>query len=160
MARPVADRLHVRLLGGLEVRLDGELVGGLDSARARSVLAYLVLHDLAHDGSPVARQRLAFVLWPDSSEGQARTNLRHVLHTLRSAGPTLGRHLDVTPQTLRWRAGADFWVDVQAFEAALDRADRPDAPTSEVVAALREAIGLYAGDLLEGFYDDWIVEDR
>jgi hypothetical protein len=44
----------------------------LGSARAESLLAYLLLHrDAAQP-----RQRLAFLLWPDSSEPQARTNLR------------------------------------------------------------------------------------
>ena len=29
---------------------------------------------------PQPRQRLAFLLWPDSAEGQTQTNLRKVLH--------------------------------------------------------------------------------
>ena len=53
----------------------------LGSARAESLLAYLLLHREA----PQPRQRLAFLLWPDSSEPQARTNLRHLLHVC--AGP-------------------------------------------------------------------------
>lgn len=160
MATPVAHRLHVRLFGGLDLRLDGEPARGLESGRARELLAFLILHDLAHDGAPLERQRLAFVLWPDSTEGQARTNLRHVLHTLRAADPGVADHLDVTPRTLRWRAGPGCRVDVADFEAALDRAGRPGAPDEEVDAALRDAIALYAGDLLEGSYEDWVVEDR
>jgi DNA-binding SARP family transcriptional activator len=51
----------------------------LDSARAESLPAHLLLHrDAAQP-----RQRPAFLLWPDSAEGQARTNLRKVLHNLR-----------------------------------------------------------------------------
>jgi DNA-binding SARP family transcriptional activator len=54
----------------------------LDSGRAESLLAYLLLHR----DVPQPRQRLAFLLWPDSAEGQAHTNLRKVLHNLRRAG--------------------------------------------------------------------------
>ena len=51
-----------------------------------------------------------------STEAQARTNLRHLLHTLRRALPGLDRCLEVTPRTLAWRADSPFWLDVAAFE--------------------------------------------
>ena len=75
--------LHVRLLGELDLRLGETGLPPLDSARAESLLAYLLLHRDA----PQPRQHLAFLLWPDSTEPQARTNLRHVLHNLRRALP-------------------------------------------------------------------------
>ena len=50
--------LRVRLLGDLDVRL-GETHITLDSGRAESLLAYLLLHRHA----PQQRQRIAFVLW-------------------------------------------------------------------------------------------------
>jgi DNA-binding SARP family transcriptional activator len=66
---------------------------------------------------------MAFLLWPDSTEAQARTNLRHLLHNLRRASPELSRHIDVTPQTLRWRPLSPSSVDVARFTAALARSD-------------------------------------
>src|SRR5260370_1310896 len=42
--------------------------------RLQSLLAYLVLHRTA----PQARSHLAFLLWPDSSEAQAHSNLRQL----------------------------------------------------------------------------------
>ena len=127
----------------------------LGSARAESLLAYLLLHREA----PQTRQRLAFLLWPDSSEPQARTNLRHLLHVLRRALPDADRFLEVTPLTLRWREDAPCWLDVAAFEDAVTRAERAEAPDGRV-AALREAAGLYGGDLLESGYDEWLLEER
>jgi hypothetical protein len=59
---------------------------------------------LLHRDAPQPRQRLAFRLWPDSTEQQAQTNLRKVLHTLRHALPEADRWLDVGPRTLQWRA--------------------------------------------------------
>ncbi len=136
--------LRIRLLGELDLRVGDEGLPALDSARAESLLAHL----LVHRGAPQARERLAFLLWPDSSEPQARTNLRHVLHNLRRALPHVDRFLDVTPRTLRWRTDAPFWLDVDAFEAALARSD--DAA----------AVAAYGGDLLEGCYDDWLAPER
>lgn len=107
---------------------------------------------------PQPRQRLAFLPWPDSTERQARTNLRHVLHNLRGALPDPDRFLDVTARTLQWRTDAPFWLDAAAFEESLSRAESEVADGG--LAALREAVELYTGDLLEGFYDEWLLEER
>src|SRR4051812_34814462 len=107
-----------------------------------------------HRGAPQPRQKLAFLLWPDSSEAQARTNLRHVLHKLRRALPDADRFLEVTPRTLRWRPDAPLRLDVAAFEDALAPAHGDD------VDALREAADAYTGDLPEGSYDEWVLEER
>jgi DNA-binding SARP family transcriptional activator/tetratricopeptide (TPR) repeat protein len=146
--------LRIQLLGELDLRHDGTPLPPLESVRATSLLAYLLLHREA----PQSRQRLAFLLWPNSTEPQARTNLRHVLYNLRRALPEADRFLDVTPRTLQWRTDAPFWLDVAAFEESLWQAEREAADGG--LAALREAIELYAGDLLEGSYDEWILEER
>jgi DNA-binding SARP family transcriptional activator len=149
--------MRIRLFGELDMRsMDGKPVPPLESARARSLLAYLLLHDRA----PQSRQRLAYLLWPDSTEGQARTNLRHLLHTLRSTGPGLALFLDVTPQTVRWQGDRGCWTDVAAFDAALARAACAEPAGDEELAALREAVELYGGELLDGCYDDWLLEER
>src|SRR4051794_41681127 len=111
--------LAVRLLGELDLRLGETSLPPLESGRSESLLAYLLLHrDAAQP-----RQRLAFLLWPDSSEAQARTNLRHVLHKLRRALPDADRFLEVTPRTLGWRSDAPYWLDVASFDVALARAE-------------------------------------
>lgn len=149
-----APTLSIRLFGALELRLGDALLPLLESARAESLLAYLLLHR----GVSQTRQHLAFLLWPDSIEAQARTNLRHVLHHLRHALPHLDHFLDITPQTIRWRADASCWLDVATFDAAVVRAERDTADGG--LAALREAIELYRGDLLAGCYDEWLVGER
>src|SRR5688500_11697358 len=94
-----APTLHIRLLGELDLRLGNIALEPLGSARAESLLAYLLLHR----ESPQPRQRLAFLLWPDSTEAQARTNLRHVLHNLRRTLPDSDQLLDIRALTLQWR---------------------------------------------------------
>ena len=78
--------IHLELLGGFQVLLDGRALARQPSARQQQVVAYLLLH--AHD-APVQRQRVAAALWPDSTDAQALTNLRRELHLLREAVPKL-----------------------------------------------------------------------
>lgn len=133
-----------------------EQLAPVESARARSLLGYLLLHA----GAPVSRQHLAFLLWPDSTEGQARTNLRKVLHILRRDLPEIERHLQVTPRTFAWRKDTSCVVDVASFQSAIAEADAAQVGSEAAVAALRAAVGLYKGDLLEGCYDEWVTEER
>lgn len=151
-----ASPLRIRLFGELDLRGADGPIGPVESGRARSLLGYLLLQP----GTPHARHRLAFLLWPDSTEAQAQTNLRKVLHTLRRQAPEIERHLDVTPRTLRWREQEPHWVDVAEFEDLLARAEEVEAPADQVVEALRAAADLYRGDLLEGCYDEWLLEER
>jgi DNA-binding SARP family transcriptional activator len=126
----------------------------LESERATSLLADL----LVHRNVPQTRQRLAFLLWPDSTEAQAQTNLRHVLHALRHSLSEPDQFILATPRTLHWRPDAPFWLDMAAFEDALAQADQ--SVGDDVLAALRSAINLYRGDLLEGWYDEWLLAER
>src|SRR3954467_15780857 len=113
-----APVLSIRLFGALDLRYGDRLLSPLVSARAETLLASLVLHRDA----PQSRQRLAFTLWPESSQPQARTNLRRGLHMLPRAPPDADRFRDVSPRTLRWRSDAPYWLDVAVFEDALARA--------------------------------------
>ena len=73
-------RLEVRLLGIVEIILDGRRLRAFNSLRLQRFLALIAIRrDLQH------RSRLAFELWPDSNERQARTNLRKLLHDFRHA---------------------------------------------------------------------------
>jgi DNA-binding SARP family transcriptional activator len=158
----MAATLSIRLFGGLDLRLDDAQVPALASARGESLLAYLLLNR----GAPQPRQHVAFCLWPDSTEQQARTNLRHVLHDLRRALPDADAFLDVQPRTVQWRPRAPVWLDVAAFEAACTRIERAASKgagsedADDEIAALCEAIDLYRGDLLEACYDEWITTYR
>src|SRR5699024_1784729 len=143
-----------RLLGGFGLRVGDEERGAAVPTRVRSLLAYLALRpDIVHD-----RQTLAFAFWPDSTEGQARTNLRNLLHHLRRAGPQLEALVAITATSLRWNPDASTDVDLFEFHQALDAVAAAD--DAERVAALRRALGCYGGDLLEGSYEEWLSDDR
>jgi DNA-binding SARP family transcriptional activator len=154
--RAAEPSVHVRVLGELEVQAEGADSEPVTSARGRSLLAYLVCHpDEWH-----SRQRLAFTFWPDSTESQARTNLRNVLHVIRRAVAATEPFLEQSAGSLRWRSSPACWTDVAAFTAAVERAETSEPGSDAELAALREASELYRGDLLEDCYDDWVVAER
>jgi hypothetical protein len=118
LATVPAPPLRLRLLGEF-LLVCGDEVIGISSARIQSLLAQLALHrDVGQ-----SRQQLAFLFWPDSSEAQARNNLRQLVHQLRRIWPEMDGWLTVNASRLAWRRELDLALDVDAFEGALARAD-------------------------------------
>ena len=150
--------LSISLLGDFCIKHDDRVIADVNTPRLQSVLAYLVLHR----DSPQSRRHLSFLFWPETSEDQARTNLRNLLHHLRRAMPDADSYLNVRPQTLQWRSDAPFVLDVTEFYKAVTAADRasPTNDSAAVQAALERAAAIYRGDLLPSCYDDWIVTER
>ena len=103
--------LHVSLLGEQAIISDRPGSVRIRSTRALVLVTFLV----THAGSPQPRPRIAGVLWPESTDAQALTNLRRELHHLRNL---LGDEpsLSVTPRDLCWRDTKTCRVDVRIFE--------------------------------------------
>ena len=136
-------RLKVRLLGGVEISLDGRRLRAFNSLRLQRFLALIALRrDLQH------RSRLAFELWPDSDERQARTNLRKLLHDFRHSLPDTGEFVEIDNEIVRWIPTGPADVDVLTFRDALAAGD------------LELATRVYSGDLLPACYDDWVLDER
>jgi DNA-binding SARP family transcriptional activator/tetratricopeptide (TPR) repeat protein len=150
--------LEISLFGGMRIVADGRLVTTLYAPRTQLLLAYLLLHREA----PQARQHLAFLFWPDSSEAQSRTNLRRELHRLRQDLPEADRYLGMAGPALWWQGGTAVDLDVARFEDCVAAAELAEASGDQagLVAAARQAVSTYRGDLLSGFYDDWVTEVR
>jgi len=140
--------LQIRLLGQFDVRADGKRVT-IPSRAGQSLLAYLALTA----GTPHRREKLAGILWPDTTDENARKNLRQELWRIRkaisgeqSAG---GDFLIADEFTLTFNREAEYWLDVVQME-------RPDLDLQALLANL----SLYQGELLPGFYDEWIGLER
>ena len=100
--------LHLHLLGEFRLESTDAPLNQPTAPRVQALLAYLVLHRAA----PQSRQQLAFLLWPDTTDAQARTNLRQLLHTLKQALPHAERFVRAEGQTMQWRSDAPFRLDV------------------------------------------------
>lgn len=141
-------KLIIHLLGKPRLLLDGQPIKFCAPPKTFPLLAYLLLHR----DRPIDRQQIAFELWPDAPEPEARANLRRHLHHLRHAlpPPPGGRPwLLLEAATVQWNPQADIWLDVAQMEQL---AAQPET--------LAEAVQLYCGDLLETVYDDWVFAKR
>jgi predicted ATPase/DNA-binding SARP family transcriptional activator len=150
--------LHIQLLGSFQASYGTDLVGTLSSPRLQSFLAYLLLHRDA----PQSRQQVAYTFWPDSTDAQARTNLRKALYDLRQALPDADTYVEADTQTMRWRTESHLTLDVDEFERALQDAEAAEeqGDLQATCDALERAVALYSGDLLPSCYDDWIRPER
>jgi predicted ATPase/DNA-binding SARP family transcriptional activator len=135
------DMLEVRLLGQFEARLDDRPLD-LPSRPAQSLLAYLVLTaNIAH-----RRERLAGMFWPEATETNARAYLRQTLWRLRKAVEAGGHALLAADDlSIAFVPTSDFWLDTAVLERDGD---------------LAASVAVYRGDLLPGFYDEWVALER
>lgn len=131
------SQIQIRLLGDFDLAYDSNVVEGVDKPRLQSLLAYLLIHRDAAQ----SRQHLAFLFWPDSSEAQAHTNLRNLLHLLRHALPNADQFLRSDAMTLQWISSAPYALDVDEFQHVAAEAHLAhaagDAASGERASALR-----------------------
>lgn len=139
--------LRIRMLGRLELFGGDETPLPMPTTlKARALLTYLVLHrDL-----PQAREQLAGLFWGDCPEQKARRSLSTALWHIRRALPNediiLGDY-----ETIQFDPRANLQLDIDDFEALIATSDTP---------SLQTAVGLYRGPFLDGFYDDWVINER
>ena len=139
--------LTILLFGPMQVLVQDHPLPHLRSRKALWLLALLALR---HD-RPVEREWLAGILWPDADPINAATNLRANLSELRHAmGNEAARLQSPGRHTLSLNmAGAH--ADIVTFDAAiLNR--KPDA--------LKQAVALYRGPLLEDCSEEWVGQER
>ncbi len=149
--------LRVTVLGGQQITDDRDGGVRVRSSRALALVAYLAVHA----GVPHARLRVAGLLWPDSGDAQALTNLRRELHHLRQVLGDDGS-LQATARDVRWVDSPTCHADVRVFDAerATALAAAGSGDDDAVIEHGARAIALYCGDLLPGVYDDWLQEAR
>ena len=144
---PTAPRWQVRLLGGVEATGADRHIDRFPSRAAAALLARLALApERSH-----AREELVELLWPGVAPDVGRNRLRQALSTLKSqlepAGGPGAAVLLADRQSVRVVPGA-LSCDALDFER-LARAGQA-----------AQALALYQGDLMPGFYDEWVETER
>lgn len=144
--------IELRTLGAVDVRsADGREVGSILAQPKRlALLAYLAV---ARPHGFHRRDTLLALFWPELSTDASRAALRKAVHVVRRA---LGA--EAVPGRGDEELGLSdesVWCDVVAFERALDERRWSDA------------LELYRGDLLDGFYisgapefERWVDRER
>jgi predicted ATPase/DNA-binding SARP family transcriptional activator len=151
-------QLRIELFGAFRVSLDGQPVH-FAYDKLRALLAYLVMER----ARPVAREKLAALLWPERSTTAAQTSLRQALATLHrtleksvKGYETERPFLSISRDAVQLNPQGDFQIDVVEFQALLAdcSAHRHRHPVTCPAChrARRQACALYQGDFLESLY--------
>jgi len=151
-------KLHIQLFGTFHLAYEQEPIVNLSTGKVQSLLVYLVLHPEV----PQSRQTLSYLFWPESSESQARTNLRQTLHQLKQRFPNAEEFIRIEAKTLQWNEQAAMSLDVAEFQAQLKTAsiaEQRNNPSTQI-QCLQQAVDVYRGVLCPGCYEDWIVQER
>ncbi len=141
------SRLEIRLFGFPEFRRGGGLLPPLATHKAQSLLAYLILNR----DQPHSRDKLATLFWGDQDDVHARHSFATALWRIRRLLAS-DEYLFTDSTSIQFNPASPFWLDTAEFERL--------AHGSSAIGNLKSAIELYRGDLLEGFYDDWCLEER
>ncbi len=157
--------LSLRLLGSMQLTLNGAPLIELTSAKGRLLLVYLAVEAQ----NPHTRASLASRLWPDRPDSAARNSLRQTLYQLRQALPPADPpFLLVTPNTIQFNTHSDHWLDMAVFEDLLAASHRHLHPRLDIcepcMKRLEQAIALYRDDFLAGFpvasslpFEEWVL---
>jgi DNA-binding SARP family transcriptional activator len=152
------DGLRLRRVGPGEGAEEVPAITHFESRRVALLLAYLAFYpERVH-----SREALAGALWPDEGAEATRERFRHALSMLRRLlepqETPAGSVLESDRLQVRLRPEA-IVTDVAEFEACRRRARSAGSP-GEQLRSLREAVETYRGELLPGFYEEWVLGER
>jgi DNA-binding SARP family transcriptional activator len=155
--------LQIILFGEVQVAGHGLAPAVKLTPSIQALLAYLLLH--RRHGHP--REVLTELFWPEHGPERARHCLSTALWRLRRLlsppDDCQETYLITTPAgNVGFNCDSDYWLDVEAFEqpaARLLTRSNPGIETAEA-QAIEHALQFYTGELLEGFYDDWVLRER
>jgi len=142
--------LKIYLLGQFKLHAD-DIPLDLPSRSAQSLLAFLALNQ----GVNIRREKAASILWPEATESNARAYLRKALWQIRKSledgSLAWDQYLQINNISISFKQPSDVWLDADLIRSNTD---------TKSIEAMVETASLYRGELLPGFYEDWIVVER
>jgi DNA-binding SARP family transcriptional activator len=154
--------LRIHLFGKFNVQRDSRVLKGLTAHKVQELISYLLVRrDQSHP-----RESLASVLWAETSSEKSKKYLRQALWHLQAAleekGSTSPQLLVVEHDWVYLNLHSDLWLDVEILERAYASThDTPGARLDKSSAELlKNAVEVYKGDLLDGWYEDWCLFER
>ena len=113
-----------------------------------STMSLATLAMIATAGEALRRDEVAFTLWPDHLESDARASLRRHMYRINQALPTADQPwIEATSRTVAWRSTGT--VDVVEFERLCGSPDTVD-----------DAIAIYVDDFLPSIDHEWVNRER
>ena len=155
------ETIKVYLLGHFSIQCGNQKWKGAEGSKAQELFCYLI----SHRQSAQTREFLASLFWGDTSREQSKKHLRQTLwrmHSCRSSSDAAPRQrlIVVDGERVRLNPEIDWWIDVEEFERICARLKRLREFDSEAARSARQAVELYRGDFLEGYYHDWCLYER
>jgi DNA-binding SARP family transcriptional activator len=155
--------LSIKLLGRVQVSHDDWLTEVRTTRVVEGLLAYLLLQrHRTH-----SRDVLADLFWgerhQEKASGCLNTTLWRLRHVLEPDGIPPGTYLVRNHMgEVGFNQEGKYWLDVAILEEVINHALATPYQSVEQreVEELVSILQLYRGDLLEGFYDDWILRER
>ncbi|MBK8904763.1 MAG: tetratricopeptide repeat protein [Anaerolineaceae bacterium] len=149
--------LEIRLFGGVSVTLNNTPITGFISNKVLALLVYLAVTRRSHQ-----REALAALLWGEMPDADAKNNLRQALANLRKL---VNDHLIIARDAVFFDLSTPYQLDTHDFETIL-HASRSQ-PADGRFPRLQDAISLYQGDFLAGFFvrgapdfEEWMLAQR
>jgi len=159
---PELYTMAIYCFGPFRVYQRHQLIEEWNGLRGQAILKYLV----ARRGTPIAKDVLMDVFWPDADAEAARRNLHQAIYSLRQ---TLHRrapgiqHIQFENNQYLLNPALSVWIDVEVFQTHVQSGRRLEA-AGQLAAAMVDygtAEDLYQGDFLEEDpYDDWSRPQR
>jgi len=134
-----------------------------NARKVEELFTYLVLH--RHQ--PQQRDIVADLLWGEATADKPRLYLRKTLSQLQNTfqhqkGSAKEQVILTESEWIQLNPEIDLWSDAEVFENAFQSVHGTSGHelTFDQVGLLQNAVDLYTGDLLEGWYQNWCVCER
>lgn len=154
--------LSVNLLGTASLSVDGTIVKTDLGPAGRLLACYL----FEFTGKVHRRERLADLFWQDTDPERGRSALNTAIWRIRKildSGGGGSRHLVTIGNEVVLEPAESYRVDTHVLESACRRAltHANGAPLSPGVCDdISGAVENYAGPFLDGYDEDWVLQER
>lgn len=149
---------RIELFGGLCLRHGQREITRFPTRKTAALLAYLAYYRQR----PHSREELIERIWPECDLNMGRNRLSTLLAFLRRLleRPDMpGTKVLLADRLFVQLNPAVLTTDVDAFDSLLRAARSADSLT-EQIRLLENAVALYKGELLPGYYEDWVLEEQ
>ena len=146
--------LRLELLGDFLIRSADGSLATIGAKKSQALLAYLAVKP----GQHVSREKLAGLLWSSTGPDQARQSLRQTLSTVRK------ELSQIAPKERTLIEDGDL-LSLDA-SVTCDAAEMEALIATGTEAGIAQALDLYRGDFLDGFYineerfDQFVIGER
>ena len=156
------SNLEATLFGKFNIQNGGVALKGIGPRKVSELLSYLLIFR----NRPQPRELLCELLWDNQPSAISRKYLRQTLWRLQAAikagADSADLELQIDNDWIQINITGNCWLDIAELEKVFDhiKEKKGQELSARHVKLLEYAVGLYKGDLLEGWYSDWCIFER